>query len=210
MKIYDMEQRTPEWFAVRCGVITGSAINRCLNIKTVTLSKEKANAYMNELLAQKLTGKVQQIYTSPAMQRGTDLEPEALAWYMMETNRPVKCVGFIKHDELEIGASPDGIAEDRGVEIKCPLPHNHVDTLRSGTIPDKYYPQVQTCMWLSGLKYWDYISYSDDPNLPSIIITIPFDEVFVSKMLEVVLPIHDELQELYNQFKGKETIWLNQ
>jgi putative phage-type endonuclease len=206
MKVFDMEQRSKEWFAVRCGVITGSGINRLLTAKTVQFAKGKGDDYIDELLAERLTGRIIPIHQSQAMKRGVELESEALAWYMMETNRAVKTVGFVKHDNLEIGASPDGIAEDRGIEIKCPLDKGHATTLRSGQIPEKYYPQVQTCMWLTGLKYWDYVSYTDS-NMPNFILTVPFDEVWVSKMLEVVLPVHDELQKLEEQFKNKETVY---
>lgn len=206
MKVFDMEQRTPEWFAIRCGVITASGINRFLTAKTVQFAKVKGDDYLDELLAEKLTGEVISIPQTYAMKRGTDLEPEALAWYMMETNRPVKTVGFVKHDDYDIGASPDAIGEDRGVEIKCPLNKGHVTTLRTGQIPEKYYAQVQTCMWLTGLKLWDYVSYTDR-DMPNVIITIPFDEVWVSKMLEVVIPAHDKLKQLYEQFNNKETIY---
>lgn len=205
MKIYDMEQRTPEWFAVRCGVITGSGINRLLNLKTMTYAKAAGDSYINQLLAEKLTGRIVPTYQSPAMARGVELESEALAWYMLQTNRAVDTVGFIKHDELEIGCSPDGIAEDRGVEIKCPLDPNHAGTLRSREVPEKYYPQVQTCMWLTGKKYWDYVSYTDS-NMPNIIITVEFDEQWIKKMLEIVLPVHSELNALYLELKDKELV----
>tara|TARA_R110002126_G_C10313545_1_gene488213 strand:+ start:216 stop:815 length:600 start_codon:yes stop_codon:yes gene_type:complete len=196
MKIYEMEQRTPEWFAIRVGVISGSNVMRLIT-KTGKPCAQ-ANAYINQLVSEKLEGKIQESYVSAPMQRGIDLEPEALAYYMMETGHAMKNVGFIKHDDYEIGCSPDGLGEDRGVEIKCPLPHNHVDYLRHG-MPDKYYGQVQLAMWLTGLKLWDFVSYSD--TIKPFIVTIPFDEVWVSKMLDIILPTHDLIEELHSQYK---------
>jgi hypothetical protein len=196
-EILMMEQRSVEWFNVRCGVITGSAIMRL--ITRTGKSCAQADGYINELLAEKLTGHVEESFVSFAMQRGIDMEPEALASYMAHTNQQVKAVGFVKHNEYEIGCSPDGIGEDRGVEIKVPMPHNHVSYLRANKCPDKYYGQVQMCMWLTGKKLWDFYSYSD--VMRPLSITVPYDPEWISKMVEIVIPIHDEIQKLYQQFK---------
>jgi len=42
--------------------------------------------------------------------------------------------------------------------------------------------------------------------MPNIIITVEFDEQWIKKMLEIVLPVHNELNALYLELKDKELI----
>jgi hypothetical protein len=96
------------------------------------------------------------------MERGILLEPEARAAYEAESGLLVDTVGFIVHDELMTGASPDGlIGEDGGIEIKCPGAAAHLDYLR-GEIPSDYKLQVIHSLWLTGRQWWDFASYSPD------------------------------------------------
>ena len=67
--------------------------------------------------------------------------------------------------EKNIGGSPDGLICDSsgrfnaGLEIKCPLPHNHSDIFWSGVLPTKYKPQVHASMAITGLRSWWFMSY---------------------------------------------------
>ncbi len=64
------------------------------------------------------------------------------------------------------GASPDGLVCDDGlVELKCPNTATHIETLLSGTIPDKYIKQMQWQMACTGRKWCDFASF--DPRLPA-------------------------------------------
>ena len=100
------------------------------------------------------------------MQWGTDHEDEARELYIKEMGMHVDLIGFCLHDEYEkLGCSPDGIVGKDGlVEIKCPFnSDNHIAYCLNG-IPDKYVPQVQYQMWITGRKWCDFVSY--DPRMP--------------------------------------------
>ncbi|MGF6149024.1 lambda exonuclease family protein, partial [Kingella potus] len=102
----------------------------------------------------------------PAMQHGTDTEPQARAAYMLETGNDVAETGFIPHPGIAMsGASPDGlIGADGLIEIKCPNTATHIDFLRSGRPKPQYLAQMQWQMACTGRQWCDFVSY--DPRLP--------------------------------------------
>ena len=139
----DMEQRTDEWFAARCGKVTASRIAD-LTAKTKSgYAASRAN-YMAQLLTERLTGEVAESFSSSAMQWGTDIEPRARATYALLTGNSVKETGFVLHPAIaNAGASPDGlVGEDGLIEIKCPNTATHLDALRTEKIPGKYQKQM--------------------------------------------------------------------
>src|SRR5438876_368561 len=109
MIIHTCEQRTPEWHALRLGKLTGSAANDML----ATIKSGEAAARRNlraRLFLERLTGKTTEGgFTSPAMQQGIDREPDARALYQDCLQQDVHEYGFLGHDDLMAGCSPDGI-----------------------------------------------------------------------------------------------------
>lgn len=156
-------QRTPEWFELRLGKVTASRIGDLMAKTRSGYSASRAN-YMAELVIQRLTGTVEQGFTSPAMQWGTDQESNARNAYSFFTDNTVQEVAFIKHPTIEqAGASPDGlVGEDGLVEIKCPNSATHLDTLLTGKINNKYILQMQWQLACSGRKWCDFVSF--DPR----------------------------------------------
>ena len=192
MRVLNDEQGSDDWLQSRLGVVTASNFGKII---TPTGKKSsQVNDYINKLVAESLTGQVESFYKSDAMQRGNDIEPEAKNMYEMIKDVTVQETGLIKHDYLEAGCSPDGIivhntpmgerAELSGIEIKCPLPHNHVEYLRQNKVPSKYIPQIQGCMWITGAKYWDFMSYNE--YLQPLIIRVERDEEYIGKLEEYV------------------------
>jgi putative phage-type endonuclease len=160
-----MDQRTAEWFAARVGKVTASRIaDVCARTKTGWGASRKN--YMAELVAERLTGQRTEGFTNAAMQWGTDTEPEARISYEFYRDATVAETGFVPHPSIaETGASPDGlIGVDGLVEIKCPNTATHLETLLGGTMPEKYFLQVQWQMACTGRQWCDFASY--DPRLP--------------------------------------------
>ena len=165
--IIDAEQRSAAWFAARAGKVTASRASDFL-AKTKTGYSTSRKNYLVQLVAERLTGQPQDDggYVSAAMLRGVELEPQAFATYEATTgNMPFK-VGFLAHNELPIGSSPDGVIGDfEGVlELKVPLPATHLGYLKAGTLPADYLPQVSHHLLVSGAGYCDFMSYG--PNFP--------------------------------------------
>ena len=172
-----MIQGTEEWHQARLGRVTGS------RIADVMMAKSTAGYqnYRAQLICERLTGIPTESFTSAAMQHGTDTEPQARAFYELETGNDVLQIGFINHPTLFAGVSPDGlIGELGGLEIKCPQPAEHIRMLTGGEIKRLYVLQMQWGMECTGREWWDFVSFC--PVLP--------DEL---KMLRVIVKHDAEL-----------------
>ena len=187
MRVLNDEQGSDAWLQSRLGVVTASNFGKILS--PTGKKSSQVNDYVNKLVAESLTGVVEPLYKSGAMQRGNDLEPEAKSMYELIKGVTVVETGLIKHDDIEAGCSPDGLVmRDEtavsGLEIKCPLSHNHVEYLRNNKVPSKYIPQIQGCMWITGAEYWDFMSYNE--YLQPLIIRVERDEEYISALSEQV------------------------
>jgi putative phage-type endonuclease len=159
-----MEQRTEEWFAARCGKVTASRVADII-AKTKTGASASRENYLAQLVCERMTGKPAESYSNAAMQWGTDTEPFARAAYEARMDLLVTEVGFIDHPWIVMsGASPDGLANEGMVEIKCPNTATHIDTLLSRTVPAKYITQMMWQMACADRPWADFVSF--DPRLP--------------------------------------------
>lgn len=157
-----IEQRTPEWHAMRLGKVTASKVADVMARTKTGYSASREN-YMAQLICERMTGTPTEFFTNAAMQRGTEVEPQARARYAFATGGEVEEVGFISHPSIEMaGASPDGLVGTDGlVEIKCPNSATHIATLRGGKIDRKYILQMQFQMACTGRLWCDFASFDD-------------------------------------------------
>lgn len=184
MRISEAIQGSEEWLESRLGRPTASNFGKL--ITPTGKASASAQGYIDELIAQRITGEIPEFFKSEAMQRGNDLEPVAKSLYEFTYDVEVKEVGLCLHDKYECGASPDGlIGLDGGLEIKCPLPHTHVSYLRDGGIPAKYIPQVQGCLWITEREWWDFMSYH--PSMEDLIVRVYRDNAYITKLAEQVI-----------------------
>ena len=183
MRISNHEQGSEAWLESRLGRPTASNFGKL--ITPTGKASASAEGYINELIAQKITGEIPEFFKSEAMQRGNELEASAKALYEFENDVEVVEVGLCLHDTLECGASPDGlVGDDGGIEIKCPLPHTHVSYLRAGDVPGKYVPQIQGCLYITGREWWDFMSYH--PSMEDLIVRVYRDEAYIKKLADLV------------------------
>lgn len=160
------EQRTPEWKAARVGRLTAS---RAKDVLATIKSGEAAarRDYRLQLVCERLTGEPQDsTFVNADMERGTELEPMAFAAYEGVTGTVLDRCGFVAHDELAIGCSPDGIVGDFDglVELKVPRSATHLGYLRSGGVPPDHLAQLLHALWVTGAPWCDFVSY--DPRFP--------------------------------------------
>jgi len=161
MKIVECAQYTPEWWTARRGIPTASRMGDIITAQTMKPSVGMTR-YICELVGDLADPQYPRVddYQSAAMKNGTILEPEARAWYEMDTNQTVRQVGFILSDDGRFGCSPDGLIGDAGgLELKSPLPKTHVAYLLDGGLPDAYKAQVHASLVVTGLAWWDFVSY---------------------------------------------------
>lgn len=161
-----MQQGTQEWHEARAGRVTASRISDVLAKTRNGPSASRAD-YIAQLVAERITGKKQDTFTSQEMTWGTEAEPLARAAYEAEYGLLVTEVGFIQHPRIEMsGASPDGMVSIDGlIEIKAPKTKTHIDTMLSGEAPAKYIPQMQWQMACTGRAWVDFVSF--DPRMPA-------------------------------------------
>ena len=179
----DIIQGSPEWFAARLGCATAS---RFADILATTKSGPAASRqnYLTQLVLERLTGTIAESYTNAAMQWGTETEPLARAAFEAYTGEVVREVGFVKLGDW-VGCSPDGlIGDDAGLEIKCPLPATHLETVLAKAMPAKHIAQVQGSMWVTGRKRWHFVSF--DPRFPPHLhlfhTVIARDDVYIASL----------------------------
>jgi putative phage-type endonuclease len=165
MSLHCVEQRTPEWFALRCGRLTASDAKDML--ATIKAGEAAARRDLRmRLVCERLTGQpVEDGYANADMQRGVELEGDARQAYEAQTGQLVDTsVGFIAHDACQAGASPDGMVDVGLVELKCPRPARHVGYVKAGTVPAEHRAQLLHQLWVSGARWVDFVSYC--PQLP--------------------------------------------
>jgi putative phage-type endonuclease len=165
MSYLDIEQRSAAWIEIRLGKVTASRVADIVARTKTGYSTSRAN-YLAELLCERMSGQQYDSYVSPAMQWGTDQEPEARLAYEFRTDAAIEEVGFIPHPAIEMsGASPDALVGDEGLaEIKCPNTSTHIETLLTGVIPSRYETQMLWQMACTGRAWCDFASF--DPRLP--------------------------------------------
>lgn len=166
LRVYDdLEQRSKEWFAARCGIVTASAAGKLVTPKTIKpASNDDSRGLVALLASERVTGIVEETYTSSDMWRGIEAEPYARDLYANHcTDLPVGECGFMvrEFDGYRIGYSPDGLVGDDGlIEIKAPRPKHHLTTVVSDMVPLMHAAQLQTGLLVSGRKWIDFVSYS--------------------------------------------------
>lgn len=186
MLTVDVEQGTPEWFAARCGIPTASGFDKLLTSKGEP--SKQAQKYLYQLAGERITGKPEEGFKSDFMQRGNDREQEARNFYTVITDNVIQKVGVcFPNEQKKYACSPDGlIGTDGGIEIKCPSIAVHVEYLLKNEVPTDYFQQVQGNLFVTGRKWWDFVSYY--PGLKPLIIRVQRDESF-QKALAIELEV---------------------
>ncbi|MFA7100682.1 MAG: lambda exonuclease family protein [Bacilli bacterium] len=201
LKVYsDIIQGSDAWFDVKRGKVSAS------NFADV-LAKGQGKtrrAYMLRLVAERLTGQTEPTYTNQFMEDGKEREDEARAYYEGVNDCQVEQVGFIELNE-DIGCSPDGlIGEEGGLEIKCPKSTTHIEYILQGVLPSEYRPQVQGNLWVTGRKWWDFVSY--DPrviNSPYFCVRVGRDEDCIKNIESEVNRFIEDMQKMIKEIKER-------
>jgi putative phage-type endonuclease len=198
-----MEQRTDDWFAARLGKVTASRVADVIAKTKTGYGAGRAN-YMADLVVERLTGQKASSFTNAAMEWGTEQEPNAKAAYAAKTGILVEDVGFIDHPTVAMsGASPDGLAEDGLVEIKCPNTATHLEYIFDGKPPQKYITQMQWQMACAGKPWCDFVSF--DPRLPErlqlLVVRVLRDDDYIKMLEQEVTTFLQELDDKLNKLE---------
>ena len=168
---------------LRIGIPTASCFESILTPKTLKPSSSQ-DKYLARLVAEWSTGEPMDGGSSAYMQRGTQMEQEAIDWFCWEYGADVQRVGFITDDDMTMGCSPDFLCgDDAGGEIKCLSAENHAAALIKPNLDD-YRCQIQGGLMISERAYWWRVYYN--PLLPPLALKIERDEPFIALLREAI------------------------
>jgi len=162
MIIYDHPQGSAEWLASRAGVITASkfveARKRLKSGPKKGGFTEAAEDYAFRVAVERISGApLDEGFSTWAMKRGNELEPEARAWVEVKLGIFVDTAGFVTTDDKKFGASADGfIDKDGGLEIKCLVDPGRIRNVILSDDISEFMDQIQGGMWLTGRKWWQF------------------------------------------------------
>jgi hypothetical protein len=187
-----MIQNTPEWLAVRAGIVTASEANVLVTSKGDIAKGKGVETYLAKKAAERWLGRPLEGFAGTfAMDQGKVLEEDALPKFTLDTGLELDRVGFVTADDGSVGCSPDSLimGSNVGLECKAPQDAKHVAYLLAGVCPDDYVGQVQCSMLVTGAPYWHFMSYCR--GFPELIIRVERDERYIGVLRDAI--------ELFNQ-----------
>lgn len=185
---WDVQQGSRQWLEVRMGKPTASEFDRI--ITPTGKASKSASDYCNRLLCEIMLGRPLGSVMTALMERGKNMEVEAVKYYELVQDLDTVPVGFVTTGDDRIGASPDRLVGDAGtLEIKCPSDEvqtrylaSHIDSLLGSdqSVADDYRVQVQGQLFVTERDWCDIVAYY--PGLPSAITRVNRDETFIALM----------------------------
>ncbi len=204
--IHTCEPRSREWFQLRAGVPTSSEFHRIMTPKTHKLS-DQAVSYRNRLLAEWVLGEpIEEVpYQSQYMERGQEMEDQAVAAYELLTDCETSPGNFITTDDGMLGCSPDRLVGEVGdLELKSLSLPKQIGYALTG-IEDAYKCQVQGRLLIHEREWVDLFCYHPRFSIPPL--RTYRDEEFIGKLqpllqqfVEKMLEDREELKTRFGPF----------
>lgn len=134
---FNIDQKSAEWFEIKHGKVGGTRAKE-LFVKTDTLFYKLLSEHVEPFDEDFEEG-----YSSEAMERGGELEPQARIELGKYLGLEFLECGWIQSNSTLLGISPDGITSDFTIqcEIKCPQAVAHLKMCVKDEIPLEYIPQ---------------------------------------------------------------------
>lgn len=188
MRVHYVQQGTDKWLALRAGCITASSFKSLVTSRGEKTATSTRDTYLNQVIAERLTGKPVDTFKNADMERGNEREGAARDLFGAIMEVDVKEVGFHLHDDYDIGCSSDGLFcldSDTGVEIKSPRASTHIKYMRNKKLPTEYMQQVQLSMWLLEVEKYFFFSYH--PDLKPLIVEVRRDDEYIEKAVPILI-----------------------
>jgi len=203
----EAKQGSGAWLYERCGFITASRFRDVVDLTKAGKPTAKREAYLWEVVIERVTGQPSDHFSSAAMEWGTEQEQHSRMAYEAHSGNMVDEVGFLKHPTLPMcGGSPDGmINEDGGWESKSPYNSRyHLETIING-MPEDHMAQCQGLMWITGRQWWDFTSY--DPRMPKhlrlFVQRIERNDEYIQNLEKEVIAFSAQADEITASLKPK-------
>lgn len=159
-----MEQRSPEWFEARKGMVTGSVAGSILG-----LSPWQSREDVLRRMVREYHGAESEMRDSPPLAYGRMNEAGAIFEFEMDTGFSVQPASFVVFDDGDswLGASPDGyICDDAIIEVKTPYSLRNGGEFKSIAEYPHYSAQIQVQLHCTGRKRCAFYQWAPhDTNL---------------------------------------------
>ena len=212
MILVECAQGSEQWHKARAGRVTASkfqvARSRLTKGPNAGDFTEAAKNYAFNVAIEAISGEpLDEGFTTWAMSRGHELEPEARMEHELVTGLVIQRAGFVMTDDGRFGGSADGlIGDDGGSEYKCLVsPEKLRDVLLRDDLSD-FTDQIQGCMWLTGRKWWHFCLYC--PALAPIGRQLYWrhverDDAYIAKLEADLLAFHQLVSEYEDALRLK-------
>lgn len=178
-KYHFVPQYSEAWDRLRIGIPTSSGFEKI--ITPTGLESKQWKKYAHALIAERCLGRRLESFMSPWMERGHELEADAMAQYELMRDLETVEVGFVTTDDGKIGCSPDRlVGEDGLLELKVPAPNTQIDYILGDDLAKDYYPQLQGQLFVTGRQWVDIMAYH--PEIPPVIVRMQRDEGYIDCM----------------------------
>lgn len=205
----DFRQWSEEWYQIRLGRVGG-----CSSAVLLVAGKNETGLGVGAMsliyakAAEIITGEStsDRDVTTPAIERGIELEPIARQRYEEETFAVVQQVGYVSVGEY-FGYSPDGLVGSHGmIEIKCPGSGEFLRHLDTRDMKPEYYAQIQWGMFLTGRNWCDFVVYHPDFR-PDLIVTRVEADPKVHQVFQEKAPVYArELERVVGKARALQTV----
>lgn len=229
MIVDNIEQRSVEWYRLRCGSITGSRVGDLMKEgrRNGEVFSDTAKSYLYQVAGERLFNPdflndddVFQDYlnltsfTTKAMQWGSEQEEAAKACFLqLHEGMEIADVSSCKHDTIpHFAASPDGAIYGRDggdiriIEVKCPNINTYMkyrdlvhDAASLKDTEPKYYWQMMAEMSCTGAKSGVFITYCPWLSKPIHWADIERDEDDIDLMEERILLANQFIEGIINK-----------
>ena len=199
MREFSVEPGSADWLGIRLGIPTASNFHKILTPATRKFSKQ-SRRYAFQLVAEKLLNmSLGTLDYIEHVQRGKELEPDAVRMFTASTALETSPVGFITTNDMRIGATPDRriVGSDPAfLECKCPKAETHLEYLIDGFGPD-YMAQVQGQAFV-GEAEW-VMRWSYHPAMPPRLEKTYRDDAYIADLRAAI----DEFNDMKDEIERK-------
>lgn len=178
MKLHNVQQKTPEWRQLRLDhPLTASVA------QAIATGGKGLETLCWEKMAEKYSSAPPVELSNIHIDRGNELEEQARAMYELETDTEVKEIGFITNDKYPLaGASPDGLIDGGGIEIKCFADPKHFRFILEPSIESQYMWQMQMQMLVGEYSFVDFVAFNPNYKQSLVVKRIEADRVKQEKL----------------------------
>lgn len=205
LTIVDVPQGSEDWFKARLGLVTASHFSTVMASGRDGGDSITRAQYLHRLAGEIITERpAEETFKSRAMERGKEMEPEAIADYERRKGVDVRRIGLgINFSGLRrCGASPDALVGfDGGLETKTMRPDLMIPLLLRGTqmLPE-HRAQVQGNIHVFDRDWWDFKIFY--PKMPDFTVKVGRDDGYIRELDNQIQIFNHELKRLVEKLRS--------